>query len=71
MINYIPTIEELLRLPKRELDAIFRKASRVAIDATQEPQARESAAKTVEKCSTLPAPTTSALGSPSCRGRSR
>jgi hypothetical protein len=48
MKNYIPTIEELLRLPRRELDAIFRKAASVASDTRQEPQAREAAAKTVE-----------------------
>jgi hypothetical protein len=48
MKNYIPTIEELLRLPKRDLYAIFRKASAVAGDKTQDPQAREKAAKTVE-----------------------
>lgn len=48
MKNYIPTIEELLRLPKRELHVIFRMASAVASDATQEPQARRAAAKTVE-----------------------
>lgn len=48
MKNYIPTIEELLRLPKRELDAIFRKAASVASDTTQAPQAREAATKTVE-----------------------
>lgn len=48
MQNKIPTIEELLHLPKRELDAIFRKASAVAGDATKEPQAREAATKTVD-----------------------
>lgn len=48
MKNYIPTIEELLRLPKRELHAIFRSAASVAADATQQPQARAVAARTVE-----------------------
>lgn len=48
MTNHIPTIEELLGLPKRELDAIFRRASGIASDAAQEPQAREAAARTLE-----------------------
>lgn len=48
MKNYIPTIEELLRLPRRELDAIFRKAASVASDASQNLQAREVAARTIE-----------------------
>ncbi|OPF64407.1 hypothetical protein [Hydrogenophaga sp. H7] len=48
MKSYIPTIDELLRLPKRELDAIFRRAASVASDATQGPQAREAAERTVE-----------------------
>lgn len=48
MTNHIPTIEELLALPKRELDAIFRRAAAVASDATQGPQTREAAERTVE-----------------------
>lgn len=48
MKNDIPTIEELLCLPKRELNAIFRKASEVACDATQAPQAKAAATKTIE-----------------------
>ena len=48
MTDHIPTIEELLRLPKRELDAIFRKAAGIAGDATRDPQTREAATKTVE-----------------------
>lgn len=48
MTNHIPTIEELLGLPKRELDAIFRKAAGIASDDTQDPQAREAAANAVE-----------------------
>ena len=48
MKNHIPTIEEMLCLPKRELDAIFRNAADIAGDATQTSQAREAAAKTVE-----------------------
>jgi len=48
MNDHIPTIEELLRLPKCELDAIFRRSAGVASDATKEPQARAAAAKTVK-----------------------
>ena len=48
MKNFIPTIDDLLHLPKRELDAIFRKAADIADDATRTPQARQAAAKTVE-----------------------
>ena len=48
MTNHIPTIEELLGLSKRELDAIFRRAAGIASDATQEPQARHAATKTIE-----------------------
>jgi hypothetical protein len=52
MKNHIPTIEELLSRPKRELDAIFRKAADIAIDAKQTSQAREAAAKTLENVRT-------------------
>lgn len=48
MNNHIHTIEELLGLPRRELDAIFRRASSVASDASQQPQARKAAAQTVD-----------------------
>lgn len=48
MTDHIPTIEELLRLPKRELHVIFRRASAVASDPTQEPQARAAANRIVE-----------------------
>lgn len=52
MKNHIPTIEEMLRLPKRELDAIFRNAADVAGDATQRSQAREATARTLENVRT-------------------
>lgn len=48
MTNHIPTIEELLGLPKRELDAIFRKAADIASDETQNPEARDAASRTIE-----------------------
>lgn len=48
MTNHIPTIEELLGLPKRELDAIFRRAAAIASDEAQGPQARKAAANTVK-----------------------
>lgn len=48
MTDHIPTIEELLGLPKRKLDAIFRSAAAVASDATKAPKARTAAAKTIE-----------------------
>lgn len=59
MTNHIPTIEELLGLPKRELDAIFRRAAGIASDEAQEPQARRAAAQTVEnirRCQLRPPP---------------
>lgn len=48
MNNYIPTIEELIEKPERELSAIFRKASAVAADRTKPPQPRAAASRTVE-----------------------
>lgn len=57
MTNHIPTIEELLGLPKRELDAIFRRAAGITSDASQEPRARKAAAQTVEnirRCQSRP-----------------
>lgn len=47
MKNDIPTIEELLRLPKGELQAMFRKATSLASDQTRPSTEREAAAKTV------------------------
>ena len=48
MKNDIPTIEELLGLPKGELQAKFRNATSLASDQTRPPAEREAAAKTVE-----------------------
>jgi hypothetical protein len=48
MTDHIPTIEELLGLPKREVDAIFRSAAAVASDATKAPKTKTAAAKTIE-----------------------
>lgn len=48
MKNYIPTIEELSSKPERELSAIFRMASAMASDVTQDQAARRAASTTVE-----------------------
>ncbi len=48
MKNDIPTIEELLGLPKGELQAMFRTATSLASDQTRPPAEREAAAKTAE-----------------------
>jgi len=48
MKNDIPTIEELLGLPKGELQAMFRDATSVAADQTRPAIERVAAAKTAE-----------------------
>ena len=48
MKNDIPTIEELLGLPKGELQAMFRNATSLASDQTRPPAEREAASKTAE-----------------------
>lgn len=49
MKNNTPTIEELLGLPKSELQAMFRNATSVASDQTRPTIERVAAAKTAEK----------------------
>ncbi len=48
MKNDIPTIEELLSLPKGELQAMFRIATSVASDQTRPTAERGAAVQTVE-----------------------
>lgn len=48
MKNDIPTIEELLGLPKGELQAMFRIATSLASDQTRPSAERKAAAKTAE-----------------------
>lgn len=48
MKNDIPTIEELLGLPKGELQAMFRNATSVASDQARPTIERVAAAKTAE-----------------------
>lgn len=48
MKNYIPTIEELLTKPERELEAIFRNAAAIAGDTTRLPQEQAAASRTIE-----------------------
>ncbi len=48
MKNNIPTIEELLGLPKSELQAMFRNATSKASDQTRPSAEREAAAKTAQ-----------------------
>ena len=48
MKNDIPTIEELLGLPKGELQAMFRNATSLASDQTLPTIERMAAAKTAE-----------------------
>ncbi|MBP6895213.1 MAG: hypothetical protein KBC94_12415 [Pseudacidovorax sp.] len=48
MKNDIPTIEELLRMPKGKLQAMFKIATLVASDRTRPLTEREVAAKTVK-----------------------
>lgn len=48
MKNNIPTIEELLGMPKGELQAMFRNATSVASDQTRPNIERVAAAKTAE-----------------------
>ena len=48
MKNNIPTIEELLGLPKGELQAMFRNATSVASDETRPTAERQAAAKSAE-----------------------
>lgn len=47
MMNDIPTIEELLRMPKGELQAKFKIAALVAADFSRPSTEREVAAKTM------------------------
>lgn len=60
MTNDIPTIEELLGLPKGELQVMFRKATTLASDQTRPSAEREAAAKTaanIRRClPTVPCP---------------
>ena len=48
MKNNIPTIEELLGLPKGELQAMFRNATSLASDQSRPSAERKAAAKTAE-----------------------
>lgn len=48
MKNDIPTIEELLGLPKGELQAMFRDATSLASNQTRPSAERKAAAKTAE-----------------------
>lgn len=48
MKNDIPTIEELLGLPKGELQAMFRNATSLASDQSRPSAERKAAAKTAE-----------------------
>lgn len=48
MKNYIPTIEELLRIEVPELNVIFRKAAEVAADETCDPTELAAAKQTME-----------------------
>lgn len=48
MKNDIPTIEELLGLPRGELQAMFRIATSLASDQTRPSAERKAAAKTAE-----------------------
>lgn len=48
MQNHIPTIEELLRMTKGELQAMFRNATSLASDQTRPSAERMAAAKTAE-----------------------
>ena len=46
--TYVPTVEELLTKPKRELDAVFRKAAETARDPTCDFELRVAATTTME-----------------------
>lgn len=46
--TYVPTVEELLTKPKRELDAVFRKAAEMAGDPTCGCELRAAATTTME-----------------------
>jgi hypothetical protein len=55
MQNHIPTIEQLLRMPKGELQAMFRIATSVASDQTRPSTERAAAGKTIDNIRRLQA----------------